>query len=972
MILECIRKRGKVMNKRSVLTVLLSVSLVLSSVAATLMGMPHDVQAAAQGDGKMALGANLSAQEINTMKTIFRGQNITSQNTLMVDDALLNKIFNDGTDNDSGVYSSAMIIPMQQGFGVQVQVMTPSLITQVSSETYRNTAITAGAKDVLIRVATPSAVTGEGALGGIMALLQNTGVNITPKIAQVAQKEVKVINNIRKVYHVNQQQVNVIFAEIKLNLIQNNINIQDNSTVNQIIIDSFKKYGIDANDADLQKQIHAFLTEYADTDAAKSQDTVAQLNQSIMSQSWEVELSAVNEVFQHDALIKLERPDYRDSATYREAIAMLATKVYGLVDAKSSVEVLTAAYGESFLIENMLGTVSTQERSALNALRTMLYHAVASQQVGTKDIWLDYLSRYNALNQDVNLLAIVNDIGKASGSPMQAYTYSEPREIGEYIVITTPKGDFGYNKQSKLVEKFENDQPTGAVEKPHISDEFKLEDNSIEGLDVERDFEVDDTVKNTLNGTADVAGEFDYRIEPIVVGDKQIVVNYDTQDIYKLLVGDQETIEYFADGSTQHTINVDAKYLTEGTEVKLFVKQGGNMRLVATTVVGKAETIQPKSSQNVDTTSIAQTSEQNSDTKQLTEDTTASDTTLAQETQMSDTTQVQETTQTPPEMVLEPMTSGQPNIIVTGTPNVTFQVIQNGSEPLNYTMDASGRMEIPLLVMEGDDIILNIDNQGQWLKVAQQIVAPAAEQVSAQDTTQASQPTEQESVNADVEELVVEESIAESNIENTSNAETVAVPEATYDNLDVVDIQDSPQSLPTNVTGATAEEAYNKIIAYYKEHHVTYADSSFVYTADEFKAKIYDMNQDGISELLIAANGHHSQALGQHMSSVYTFDGVQAIRLVPNNDDFTITKAGYLMGMTGSTPSDPDYRRILWKIENTQLVVHELYAAAGDPVQPQQMPLLLVGELSGEEISREDFSAEYKWGILPDDNWVQY
>lgn len=65
------------------------------------------------------------------------------------------------------MYSSAKITRRDAGEGLVIQIVTPSNITQVTSEMYANAMLTAGIQDASVQVAAPKAVTGHSALVGI-------------------------------------------------------------------------------------------------------------------------------------------------------------------------------------------------------------------------------------------------------------------------------------------------------------------------------------------------------------------------------------------------------------------------------------------------------------------------------------------------------------------------------------------------------------------------------------------------------------------------------------------------------------------------------------------------------------------------------------------------------------------------------------------------------------------------------------
>ncbi|WP_249663462.1 DUF1002 domain-containing protein, partial [Lysinibacillus fusiformis] len=69
------------------------------------------------------------------------------------------KYIND-SNSSSRLYSSAKITRRDTGKGLVIEIVTPSNITQVTSEMYANAMLTAGIQDATVQVAATKAVTG--------------------------------------------------------------------------------------------------------------------------------------------------------------------------------------------------------------------------------------------------------------------------------------------------------------------------------------------------------------------------------------------------------------------------------------------------------------------------------------------------------------------------------------------------------------------------------------------------------------------------------------------------------------------------------------------------------------------------------------------------------------------------------------------------------------------------------------------
>lgn len=94
------------------------------------------------------------------------------------------------------VYSSAYITAADNDGGVTVEIETPDTITDITEAQYENAAITAGAVDVDIKVASAVTVDGSGALAGVYKAFDDAGYTLDDDARQVAQDELNVTSTI--------------------------------------------------------------------------------------------------------------------------------------------------------------------------------------------------------------------------------------------------------------------------------------------------------------------------------------------------------------------------------------------------------------------------------------------------------------------------------------------------------------------------------------------------------------------------------------------------------------------------------------------------------------------------------------------------------------------------------------------------------------------------------------------------------
>ncbi|MDD7593179.1 MAG: DUF1002 domain-containing protein [Peptoniphilaceae bacterium] len=121
------------------------------------------------------------------------------------------------------VYSSVYLEPREKGTGVSVKIVTPKTITEITPSQYENAAITAGATDMTIRVASVKAVDGSGALAGVYKAFSGTTGELPKENVQVAQEE---LSTTSKISEENKDKegfsddlLNAAIAEIKAQII---------------------------------------------------------------------------------------------------------------------------------------------------------------------------------------------------------------------------------------------------------------------------------------------------------------------------------------------------------------------------------------------------------------------------------------------------------------------------------------------------------------------------------------------------------------------------------------------------------------------------------------------------------------------------------------------------------------------------------------------------------------------------------
>ncbi len=215
-------------------------------LAAVLMLIPlgtNQVKAAKVAKPVFAYGESLTDEEIEETRRLLGAGDDATEIEVMINE--LNGLLHNDYPYYQ-VYSSVYIAPNNDAEGINVEIKTPSTITTITETQYENAAITAGATNVDITVASVKAVDGSGALAGVYKAYQAEGNELPQVNVRVAQKELEVTSEINEENKdkegYSDDLLNAAIAEIKAQIQKekeeaggntNNINI--NNIVNTII-----------------------------------------------------------------------------------------------------------------------------------------------------------------------------------------------------------------------------------------------------------------------------------------------------------------------------------------------------------------------------------------------------------------------------------------------------------------------------------------------------------------------------------------------------------------------------------------------------------------------------------------------------------------------------------------------------------------------------------------------------------------
>lgn len=445
--------------------------MTLSPLALPVVQMTPTVNAQTQQvqrQGQLALGASLSAGQAQQTIALLGAGNVTPQNTIYVDGTMINRYLNDGSNASTGVFSSAYIQPQAPGFGVQVQIVTPSNITAVSTTTYQNAAITAGARDAIIKIGTITPVTGEGALTGLYALLEQTGVKLNPQNVQTAQSEITVVNKVKDQSKLSDEDVNKIITEIKKEVITQSqqqqgtqVNTTDivnnvvNNVVNNTNINGDGNTVVNTNDVETpieidnetKQALEQYAENFAQTDAAKDEGVIQQLEASMNDEDWITILNGLEPSMTKEDILAKGTPDFSDTKKYHPILKAFYDRFFQMMKEDKNVEEL---YGQTFLIETLQPNLPLETRVALDELRTLMYQYAASFEpqyeqdaksmgVPYKTIKEQWIAKYNNAEglrtTDPNLAEIVRRTALATGFAPEVFTYQNFQQKDKVITF---------------------------------------------------------------------------------------------------------------------------------------------------------------------------------------------------------------------------------------------------------------------------------------------------------------------------------------------------------------------------------------------------------------------------------------------------------------------------------------------------------------------------------------------------------
>lgn len=278
--------------KKISITTLTAISLIGASLAvlpqsasATTNGIDTMVVDEKWGKPTVIYGGGLSESQITETEKLLGIENPENVAAGSVTGQDLINYLGDGSGNTSSMISSVLVQKQDSGEGVDVEIVTPENISQITQDQYANAAITAGVKDVKIVVASISKVTGESALSGIYKAFDVNGEELDQERMEVAQDELETTNEIAQENAGNEEFDTAKFDQAIIEIKQSLADLKEQQgelatkeDVERIINEALEKNNLqNAVTQDQIDQLMALFEKYQQTSAIDSAEVKEQL-----------------------------------------------------------------------------------------------------------------------------------------------------------------------------------------------------------------------------------------------------------------------------------------------------------------------------------------------------------------------------------------------------------------------------------------------------------------------------------------------------------------------------------------------------------------------------------------------------------------------------------------------------------------------------------------------------------------------
>ncbi len=224
-------------------------------------------------------GGNLTEEQKNSVKESLKITDSSDVQEIEVTGQDLVTYLKDG-DASARMFSSAKITRKDAGKGLVINIVTPSNITEVTSEMYANAMLTAGIQDAVVEIAAPKPVTGHSALVGIYKAYEVTGGKLDTERTDVANDELSVATILSKEAGIDEAKVSELLTEIKKQIAEQNPVSREE--VEKIVSEQLANLKIELSEKDRQLLIDIMdRIRQLDIDFSKWSDQLNDLSKTI-------------------------------------------------------------------------------------------------------------------------------------------------------------------------------------------------------------------------------------------------------------------------------------------------------------------------------------------------------------------------------------------------------------------------------------------------------------------------------------------------------------------------------------------------------------------------------------------------------------------------------------------------------------------------------------------------------------------
>lgn len=264
--------------KKTFLIALLSITLFPTSniIAQETINTDSLVESDTETDNvyKLSIGSSLNEEQVKELQAIFNSDDSAIESAVITDGNLVNGYLQDGSNNSTDIFSSAKVEFKNQGYGIQVKILTPENITQVSESMYENAAIAAGATNADIQIASVVPVTGEGALAGVYEIFSQSGIDLDSQDIRNAERQIQIEQLLLEQTNLSEREISKLITTINLSIVNE---LENNSELSETEVEELVSQVLEGIEYDLVDEAKTALIEhginFSKSDVAKDPET---------------------------------------------------------------------------------------------------------------------------------------------------------------------------------------------------------------------------------------------------------------------------------------------------------------------------------------------------------------------------------------------------------------------------------------------------------------------------------------------------------------------------------------------------------------------------------------------------------------------------------------------------------------------------------------------------------------------------